>query len=457
MSTLTARLAQFATTLRFEDIPDGARGAARRLIFDSLGCSLGGLKQHDPGIYLDVVRELGGNPQATVLGTGTRLSVVQATLINSLLVRVMDYNDIYWMQDPSHPSDIIPAALSTGEYVGANGQELLTAIVIGYEIAMRLCEFAFPGIRERGWHHATLTQFASPFVAGRILGLTKGQMVHAAGICGSSHATTGSVAAGKLTMMKNTADPMATAAGVESALLARSGYTGPEHVIDGKEGLMHCLGEGWKPDALTSGLGSDFHVTRCGMKAFPTEALTHAPITALLNIIAREALTPDQIQTVTVRTIARAADILSDPSKYNPRSKETADHSLPWCLAAACARGKVTPAEFTSQAIDDPLIRSFLARIHVLAEPSYEAMFPEKQPNHVTVTTRSNKSIEEFVEFPRGHWTSPLDRPSLLQKFGSLAAPDMDSDRVQAVYDCVMEFEQMDSIAPLLSMLRVRE
>jgi len=257
-------------------------------------------------------------------------------------------------------------------------------------------------------------------------------------------------------MMKNTVDPLATAAGVEAALLARDGYTGPEHAIDGKEGLMHCLGDGWNPDALTGDLGTEFRITRCGMKAHPTEALTHAPITALLNILRDNHLEPGDIESVSVKTIARAADILSDPSKYDPRSKETADHSLPWCLAAACARGRVTPEEFTPEAIADPAIRAFLEHIEVVAEPEYESLFPEKQPNHVTVTTKNGERLEEYVEFPRGHWTTPLERVDLLQKFGALAAPEMDEARVENVYDCVMEFEKLDSLAPLYELLRVR-
>jgi len=314
MSTMTYKLAEFTTGLTYDRIPDDAKAAAKRFVFDSVGCALGGLKQEDPEIYRKVLDFLGGNEHATIIGTSEKMSLVQAALVNSLLIRVMDYNDIYWMQDPSHPSDIIPAALSVGEYAGKSGAEILTAVVIAYEIEMRLCEFAIPGIRERGWHHATLTQFASPFTAGKMLDLSVEQLVQAAGISGSAHGSTGSVTAGKLTMMKNTVDPLATAAGVEAALLAKEGYSGPEHVLDGKEGLMHCLGDGWDESKMLDGLGETFKITQCGMKAHPTEALTHAPITATLSLIRNNDLGPDDIAGLEVKTIARAADILSDPS-----------------------------------------------------------------------------------------------------------------------------------------------
>jgi 2-methylcitrate dehydratase len=456
MATLTHKLAQFTADLRFEDIPDDARAAAKRFVFDSVGCALGGLKQEDPKLYMNVLSFLGGNEHATIIGTGERRNLVQAALVNSLLIRVMDYNDIYWMQDPSHPSDIIPAAISTGEHLGKSGRDILTAIVIAYEIEMRLCEFAVPGIRERGWHHATLTQFASPYTAGKLLGLSVDQLVHAAGISGSAHSSTGSVTAGKLTMMKNTVDPLATAAGVEAALLAREGYTGPEHAICGKEGLMHVLGEGWDEAKLVGGLGEGFKITECGMKAYPTEALTHAPITATLKIIRDHNLEPDQIASVTVKTIARAADILSDPSKYEPDSKETADHSLPYCLAAACARARVTPLEFKDDAIHDPSIRRFLPRIKVEAEPEYEALFPAKQPNHVTIETTSGQRHEEYVEYPIGHAKMPMQETDLIQKFAALAAPEMDEKKVHEVYDLIMRFDELDTMAPFFEAIRIR-
>lgn len=456
MSTITHKLAEFTADLSYDDIPADARDAAKRFIFDSVGCALGGLKQEDPAIYMNLLTSLGGEKQATILGTAEKMNLVQSALVNSLLIRVMDYNDIYWMQDPSHPSDIIPAAFSIGEYEGKSGADVLTAIVIAYEIEMRLCEFAVPGIRERGWHHATLTQFASPYTAGKLLGLTVDQLVNAAGISGSCHFSSGSVTAGKLTMMKNTVDPLATAAGVEAALLARDGYTGPEHAICGKEGLQHVMGEGWDEDKLIGGLGESFRITQCGMKAYPTEALTHAPITATLKIIRDNNLGPDDIAGVTVKTIARAADILSDPSKYDPQSKETADHSLPYCLAAACARAKVTPEEFEDKSIQDPALRKFLPLIKVTAQPEYEALFPNKQPNHVTIETTSGQKFEEYVEYPIGHARMPMQKTDLMQKFAALAAPEMSQQKVDEVYDFIMRFDELDTLAPFFEAIRVK-
>ncbi|HVM93263.1 MAG TPA: MmgE/PrpD family protein, partial [Terriglobales bacterium] len=240
--TITAQMAKWAAGLQYEQLSEDAVYQAKRFLLDSIGCALGGYKQHDVVIALGVLNEIAGRGNSTVIGTGKKIDPVSASLANALMIRCMDYNDIYWKQDPCHPSDILPAAMAACERAGSDGRELIVGLVLGHEFEMRLCEAAFPGIRERGWHHATLTAFVSPIVAGRMLHLSAQQIQHAIGISASARATLGAVTAGKLTMMKNTVDPLATQSGMFAALLAEKGYTGPEHIIDGKEGLAHCLG-----------------------------------------------------------------------------------------------------------------------------------------------------------------------------------------------------------------------
>src|SRR3954451_9759652 len=282
--TVTATMSRWAAGLKFEQLSQEAVHQAKRFMLDSIGCALGGYRVHDVKIALAVFDEIAGDGPATVIGSGKRVDPVSASLANALMIRCMDYNDIYWKQDPSHPSDIFPAAIAGCERMQSDGRELIVGLVLGHEFECRFCEAAFPGIRERGWHHATLTAFVSPIVAGRALKLGWEQIQHAIGISASRQATLGAVTAGKLTMMKNTVDPMATQSGMLAALLAEKGYSGPEHVIDGKEGLAHCLGPEWKLNVLTDGLGENWRITQCAMKAFPTEALTHTPISAVLAL-----------------------------------------------------------------------------------------------------------------------------------------------------------------------------
>jgi 2-methylcitrate dehydratase len=452
--TITAQMARWASELRFEDLSENAVHQARRYLLDSLGCALGGYRQADARIALDVVEEIGGAGPATVIGSGKKTDPVSAALANALMVRVMDYNDIYWQQDPSHPSDVIPAAMACGERSSKSGRDLIVGIVLGHEFEMRFCEVAFPGIRERGWHHATLTAFVSPIVAARMLDLTWQQIQHAMGIAASHHGSYGAVTAGKLTMMKNTVDPMATQSGVMAALLAEKGYTGPEHVVDGKEGIVHCLGPEWKLDVLVDGLGESWRIERCGMKAFPTEALTHAPISATLDIVRDNDLAPEKVEKIHIRSLARAADILADPSKYDPRSKETADHSLPYVIAAAIVDRQVTPAQFEPDKIMHPRIREQLNKVEVVADPEIERVFPSLQRVIVVVKTTDGKEFAKKLDYPKGDPRNPLTDREIEEKFDALAAPVLSDAARKRLKETVWRLEKISSITDLMDSCR---
>jgi len=453
-TTVTAEISRWAAELKFAQLSQDAVYQAKRFLLDSLGCALGGYQQHDVKIALQVLDEIAGSGPATIIGTGKKVDAVSAALANGLMIRCMDYNDIYWKQDPSHPSDIFPAALACCERAKSDGRELMVGLVLGHEFECRFCEAAIPGIRERGWHHATLTAFVSPIVAGRALHLGWEQIQHAIVISASRHATLGAVTAGKLTMMKNTVDPMATQSGVLAALLAEKGYTGPEHVVDGKEGLTHCFGPEWKLSVLTGSLGESWRITQCGMKAFPTEALTHTPISAVLDLVREHDLQPDQVATIRIHSLARAADILSDPSKYDPRSKETADHSLPYVIAAALVDRQVTPLQFTPEKITDPAIRAQLRKVEVVGDPEIEKVFPALQRVIVTLRTTGGREFTRQLDFPKGDPRNPLSDREIEEKFSALAEGVLSGPAQQKVKDAVWKLEKLRSVSELMRLLK---
>ena len=452
--TITAGMSRWAAGLSYPQLSQEAVYQAKRFLLDSVGCALGGFQQHDVKIALEVLDEIAGSGPATVIGTGKRIDPVSASLANGLMIRCMDYNDIYWKQDPSHPSDIFPAALAGCERAKSDGKELIVGLVLGHEFEMRFCEAAFPGIRERGWHHATLTAFVSPIVAGRALHLGWEQIQHAIGISASRHATLGAVTAGKLTMMKNTVDPMATQSGVLAALMAEKGYTGPEHVVDGKEGLTHCFGPAWKLNLLTDGLGESWRITQCGMKAFPTEALTHTPISAVLDIVKSNDLKPEQVEKVQIRSLARAADILSDPSKYDPQSKETADHSLPYVIAAAIAERQVTPVQFEMKKIMDPTIRAQLKKVEVVADPEIEKVFPALQRVIVNLTTTDGRTFSKQLDYPKGDPRNPLSDAEVEEKFAALADGVLSEGAQKKLKDAIWNLEKVGSVSKLMALMK---
>jgi 2-methylcitrate dehydratase len=453
--SLSRSVAEFSVGLKFEDIPRGAVAEAKRFLLDSVGCAFGGFEAEDPQILLGLSRELGGAPQATILGSGEKTDVVSAAYLNAVMVRALDYNDIYWEEDPSHPTDIMPAAWALGEWRGLTGRDLIVGIVLGHEIEMRLCEVGKPGIRERGWHHATLTGFAAPVVASKMLGLTVDQTVHATGISASHTFTVGSVTAGHLTMMKNTVDPMATRAGVEAALMARRGYSGPEPIYEGKEGLVHCLGEGWDWEALTKTLGEEFKITQCGYKLFPTEALTHQPLSAALMIRETHSLRPEQIAEIEIRTTTRGADILCDEDKYEPTTRETADHSLPYCMARALIDGQLTPQSFSEEAIRDPRALWLAKRIRGVADPEIDAAFPAKKTAVVTVKTIDGACHTETVDHAKGSPQNPASDEEIRAKFDSLCHM-LSADHRQRIVDAIEALEELPRVGDLMEMLVVR-
>jgi len=462
--SISRQIAEFAVNLKYEDLPDEVIIEVKRFLYDSIGCAIGSVNTKDVNAIRDIYNEMGGAQEATTFVFGDKLPAVNVTLINSLMIRALDFNDIYWKEDPSHPSDIIPAALTVAEKVDASMKDVIVAIVLAYEFEQRLCKFAKPGVRERKWHHATLTQFVSPIVAGKILKLTVDEMVNAIGISGCHNHTIGCPTAGVLTMMKNTVDPMAVQSGVFASLMAQKGYSGTEKVFEGKEGFMDTfIGwnakygklnptdmEGrdgvsswaWDVNELVGGLGKDYKILECSMKAFPTEALTHTHISCVLKIMVNNDLDYADIEEVKVTAFAQAYDILFDPTKYRPKSRETADHSLPYCLAAAMVEKKITTESFSDEKLKDPRIFELINKIK--GEPSieFEKMFPAKQPSKVVITTKDGKQYSEYLEYPKGDPREPMTMEDSENKFNSLASDKFNSAELQELRELIFNCDE---------------
>jgi 2-methylcitrate dehydratase len=292
-------------------------------------------------------------------------------------------------------------------------------------------------------------------------------MVNAIGISGCHSHTIGCPTAGKLTMMKNTVDPMAVQAGVFAALMAQKGYSGTEKVFEGKEGFMDTFigwdaknevlnprdmegrdgvsSWGWDVDALVGGLGESYKILECGMKAFPTEALTHTHLSCVLKVMNNNGLDYTDIEEVKVTCFAQAHDILFDPTKYRPESRETADHSLPYCLAAAIVDKKITVNSFTNEKLKDPRIYEVIDKI--IGEPSleFEKMFPAKQPSKVVITTNDGREFSEYLEYPKGDPREPMTLEDLENKFNSLSADSFSAAKLSKLKDTIFNCDSMSA------------
>jgi 2-methylcitrate dehydratase len=478
---LSRTIAEWACSLKYEHLSLEAIRAAKLFWFDSIGCALGGSQQDDAKILLKHYRAMSatadssggeGGParggRATAFVSGFKTNPVDAAFLNGHMIRAMDYNDIYWKADPCHPSDLIAAPLALCESERVGGKDLILATIIAYEIEMRLCEIGRPGVREYGWHHATLSAFAAPVAAGRVLNLTPEQMVSAIGISASRTFCPGAVTAGKLTNMKNTVDPWAGRMGAESALLAREGFSGPEHIIDGKEGLFavfhHVQYKGqpatFDGEALVADLPnstkSHYRILDCGMKSFPIEALSHAPLTAMMKTVKEHNIKAGDVKEIKVEVIARAADILGDPHKYRPDSKETADHSLPYCMAVGLVDGMVTPLQFREERVLDKALIPIMDKVKVVANQEFEALFPKFQPSRVTITTNSGESYSTRVDVPKGDPRDPMTEEEIAVKFTALGGDVIGKDQCKRLQGFIMSIETAKNLAGLFELTTAR-
>jgi 2-methylcitrate dehydratase len=292
--------------------------------------------------------------------------------------------------------------------------------------------------------------------------------VQAIGISASRTFTPGAVTAGKLTNMKNTVDPWATRMGVESALLAKRGYSGPEHMIDGKEGLyavfghVHYKGEPAKfnTDLLIGGLPKSstdhYKIIDCGMKSFPIEALSHAPLTAMMKCVKENKIKASDVAEIKVEVIARAADILGDPHKYRPDSKETADHSLPYCMAVGLVDGMVTPLQFKEERVLDKSLIPVMDKVKVVANQEFEALFPKFQPSQVTITTTSGQKFSKRVDVPKGDPRDPMTEEEIGVKFHALGDSVIGKEPCNRLASAIMKLETIGNVRDLTALTIAR-
>jgi 2-methylcitrate dehydratase len=207
-------------------------------------------------------------------------------------------------------------------------------------------------------------------------------------------------------------------------------------------------------EILTDGLGDSWRIIQCGMKAFPTEALTHAPISAVIDIIKANDLKPDQIAKVTIHTLARAADILSDPSKYDPRTRETADHSLPFVIAVAIADRQVTPASFTQEKIMDPKIRAQLKKVELIGDPEIDKVFPALQRTIVKIATTDGRLLTKQLEYPKGDPRNPLTDKEVEEKFASLADGVLSASAQEKLKGAIWNLDKVKSVKDFMALTK---
>ncbi len=380
-----------------------------------------------------------GEIGAALIGGG-RSAADWAAFANGVHIRYLDANDTYISKEPAHPSDNWAAIFAAGEHAGASGQHWLTAAVVAYEIQCRLCDAA--SLRSRGWDHVAYAQIASALAAARLLELNHAQATQAANLAGANAAALRLTCAGELSMWKGCAGANAARNGVFAAMLAREGLTGPGPLFEGEMGFWQQVSGPFVLKKLGGPLPDDWLLPRSAIKLYPAEYHAQSAIAAALEL-RPDIADPRRIQAIEIATFRAAFEISGkDPEKWHPRTRETADHSLPYCTAVALLDGEVTPRQFAPERLGDPALLDLIGRTTVVEDPEMTADYPSCIPNRLQVTLDDGTILECEVAYPPGHDKNPLSDAQLQAKFRGQAEPVLGPERTTALWERLVRIDQ---------------
>src|SRR5262245_3997063 len=354
MDSMIQRLADYAAGLRYKDLSPEAVHECKRRLIDTLGCAIGGFRAEPAAIARALAVRSRGNPSARVLGTAQRSTPELAAFANGVAMRYLDFNDAYAAKSTGHPSDVFAGVLATADAQRADGRATITSATLAYEA---FCNFSESVPREIGWDHTVYGVVACAVGAGKILGLKRDGMGNAVSLAIVPNMALEQTRHGELAMWKGCAAADASRNGVFAAQLARAGMTGPAQAIEGKFGMWRAMGKfEWQP---FGGRGAPFRVTQTYIKAFPSVVHSQSPITVALDLYGKAA--PEDIEAIAIDTYwvaERYADRAG--ALWHPATRETADHSIPYCVAAALIDGRVTERTFAPSRIRDPRIAALI-------------------------------------------------------------------------------------------------
>jgi len=455
--TLAEQLAGLSVGLKFEDLPAPVVHEVKRRIIDSIACALGAWNAEPCGIAREAASTFSAKRGATLLGTRHQAPPDWAAFANGCLVRYLDYNDTYLSKEPAHPSDNIPAALAVAEASNANGRELITAIALAYEVQCRLCDAA--SLRARGWDHVTYGVFSTALAATRLMGLDAERTRHALGIAGVASAALRQSRVGELSHWKGCAFANAARHGVFAAQLASAGMTGPAPIFEGEKGFEKLVSGPLHDLKLpTPGSGlckDDFMILKTHIKFWPAEYHSQSAIEAALKL-RTQMNSPEEIESVLVESHDAAVDIIgSEPEKWRPSSRETADHSLPYIVAATLADGEVTAKQFAPERFTDPKLLALVKRVTVERHPELSARYPEAVGNIVTLRLSNCRVFSERVDYPRGHARNPLTDAEVEAKFHNLASAVLSRERADLALRRLWELDEACEWRTLTSSIEV--
>ncbi len=483
---LADRLSNYALSLKYSALPQSTIHEVKRRVIDSVGCALGAFYE-EPSVYSRTVASRVTTPDtnaATLWGTRTKSAVDLAAFNNGIMTRYFDFNDTYLSKEPAHPSDNIAPLFAVAEAERKSGKDLIKSIAIAYEIQCRLCDAA--SIRKHFWDHVNYGNFSVTLGLAPLMGLTPEQTSHAQGLAAAPHCAMRQTRAGTLSMWKGCAFGNTSRNAAFAALLAREGMSGPAPIFEGEMGFEVLLSHGKINLPKLGGVGKNgFMIDITSIKYVPVEYHAQAGVQLglqfrkeILETVGAQSLRPsatiskraqataplhtqdiaDSVKDILIRTFDAAVDIIAgDPSKWNPTTRETADHSLPYCVAAAMLDGQVWHEQFDEKRIRDPKILKFLKKIRVKRDAACNKKYPATIPTDIEVTLKNGKKIRKAMDAPPGHAKNPMTDKQVEDKFIANTEKKLTPEQQRATMDRLWRLDEVADVGELPPLFVLRE
>jgi 2-methylcitrate dehydratase len=412
-------LARFVERARLEDLSTEALEQLKIRVLDTIGVAIGALGAAPMSAIAKLTAELGGRPLATLIGGG-RTAPDRAAFFNGALSRYLDFMDSYLAAgETNHPSDNLSAVLAAGEMRGATGADFLTALAVAYQVHTRLSDVA--PVRHKGFDHTVQGAYAVAAGVSKALGLSAEQTANAIAISGTANNALRVTRTGALSHWKGLAYPNMAMAATHATLLAQHGITGPEAVFEGNKGFKQTIAGPFEIDWLNEDLE---RVRLTIVKKHNAEIHSQSAIDAALEIREHPLFSADAVHAVRLETFQVAYQIIGggeEGSKHVVRSKEDADHSLPYLIAVALLDGQVEPEQYAPERIIRPDVQDLLQRVMVTPVSELSAHFPQAMPARLEVELANGTRLHSARETYRGFHTDPLEWADVSAKFDRVA------------------------------------
>ncbi|MGC9148963.1 MAG: MmgE/PrpD family protein [Sulfolobales archaeon] len=452
---LSMRIAEYIKDLRYRDLDQKTIDETKKRILDSIGVAIGALHEAPYIIARKIASKTRSLGKGSVIwGENFRSSPENAAFANGVGVRVLDFNDTYLSKEALHPSDMIPAIIALGEELEADGKQVILSIVAAYEIASRLAD-AF-SVRSVGVDHVTYIAIGTAAGVSKLMDLPLERIYHAINLATNEAISLRQSRAGELSMWKGCTAANSAKKGLFATLLASEGMTGPSPVFEGEFGFFNVISKQKFDIERFGGLeGEEFRIHRTSIKYWPVEYHAMSAVEASLKL--REKVSADQINKIHVKTFTVSYRIIvKDPEKWDPKTRETADHSLPYIIARTLIDGRIWIDSFTNEKVLAQDVRELMKKMYIEVDPEYDKIYPEGIPNTVMIETKDKKTYTETSIYPPGHFRNPLDWRSLEEKFTKLVKEYLKPEKTQSVIELVKKFDSLGNINELTEELLLK-